>query len=765
MKFTTILLALMYISVSGVFLVSCDKDDDENTSTEANVLSYGPMPVARGAELRFIGENLNKITSVVLPENIVISSANFTSHTETSIKLIVPQDAVEGYVKLTTEDDTLTTQTMLGFDEPISIEELSPASIKPGSVLTITGDYLNLVGEVIFAQNVSVDSTQFASQSRKELTLIVPAEAQSGTIALSNAADDPIIIYSEDELEVVIPTLSETTPNPVKPGEDLTFTGTDLDLVTSVTMGGEIVITKFVSQGTTALVVTVPTNTQNGAVKLLLPSGIEIEAGEITLVEPTAEIEDLQASYGIDETVVIGGADIDLFTTAAFTGADAVPVTLTEGKINLKVTAEAQSGPITLTTNNGTIVSVEGFVTTKPVATLPSSATPLDELTIESTLSNRVKMLLFGEVEAEATDAGDGFTVVVPLEAVSGNVTLVMDNDETVDLGSMSINAYTFCAVDEFAEETTSIGDLLRCTVVNGANLTDVKLNDVSTGYILNGNTLFVNVGYNTGIQKMTLVSSDATEVDYEVEVVGAGLVETVLYDIPLEVVGWGGATLPYIVEVPLPANAKIRIRVAQANSELQVMDGYWGMGPNWAITDDAKKNVIKFSPEELSKGYVDVDFSVFHDENDNPWWDGKIMFNADGVIVSSISMIIDYSAPTAIWEGSAEVIGWGTAFTTLTWGGYDFSGLKVGQTMYVYYTADSYATMRIGNGNWAALPSTIAIAKESGDTSDEGNITIPAGTSSISFKLTADDINSIQNNGGLGVYGGDFVVTKVALK
>ncbi len=165
-------------------------------------------------------------------------------------------------------------------------------------------------------------------------------------------------------------------------GTDLTITGTDLDLITSLTFGGDVEVTEFVSQSTTSIVVTVPTNATSGDVISVLPSGIEIAVGEITLIEPTAAIEDVEDSYGVGETVVIAGTDLDLIATAAFTGADPVSVTLVDGKLNLEVTEAAQSGAIILTTDNGTTVTVDDFVTTKPVATLPSDATPLDELTI-----------------------------------------------------------------------------------------------------------------------------------------------------------------------------------------------------------------------------------------------------------------------------------------------------------------------------------------------------------------------------------------------
>ncbi len=751
-----LLLSLFGVLAMGAMFTSCEKDDDDKADG-VSLLSYGPMPVARGAELRFLGEKLDEVTSVILPPGIEIPKSEFTEHTSKGFKLTVPQDAEVGYLKLVTATEEITTKTPIGYSEPISIESFTPEAIKPGSILTIKGDYLTLVGEVLFTDRVAVDSSLFVSKSRKEITLAVPAEAQTGKIAVSNGAEDPIIIYSETELSVVIPTLAAVAPNPVKPGATLTITGTDLGLVSAITIGDDIEVTEFESQSATSMEVVVPLDTKSGAMTLVLPSGIKIAAGDIMLVEPTATIEDVKTSYGVDETVVIAGTDLDLITTAAFTGVEASSVTLVDGKINLKVSEAVQSGPITLNTANGTAVVVDGFETTKPVVTLPSGATPLDELKITSTLSARVKAVLFGDIEAEATDAGDGFMVTVPLDAGSGAVTLVMDNGETVAAGNMTINAYTFCAVSEFAEEVTTIGDLLRCTVVNGSNLTDVKLNDVSTGFILNGNTLFVNVGYNTGMQKITLVSSDATEVDYEVEVVGAGLVETVLYDIPLEVNGWGGASLPYQVEVPLPENAKIRIRVAQANSDLQVMDGYWGMGPNWAITDNNEKNIKVFTVDELSAGYVDVDFSDFHDENGNPWWDGKIMFNADGVIVSSISMVIDYSAPAPIWTGTFDIGNW-SGNQDLAWGGYDWSTAKAGQTLYFSFTMNSgndWGCLSLRHGaDWGKLPT------EGSDQIDYG-----ASDTQGTYTLTQADVDDLVANGGLVITGANLTLTQVAIK
>jgi hypothetical protein len=736
------------------FIFSSCEPDDEGSSSQIVLQSYGPMPVARGAELRFIGENMDKVTSIILPEDIEITKAAFTSVEPNLIKLTVPQEAVEGLVVLKTPQGDITTKTPIGFSEPISIESFTPTTIKAGSELTIKGDYLNLVGEVIFTDKVVVDSSNFVSKSRYELKLIVPAEAQTGKIAVSNAASDPIIVYSVADLVVALPSVTTIAPNPVKPGANLTITGTNLDLTTKIIFGGDKQVTSFVSKSATTLVVTVPANAITGAVTLVIPSGIEIAAGNITLVEPTAVIEDLKVSYGVDETVVISGTDLDLVKTATFTGGEATAVAITNGKINLKVTAVAKSGLITLTMANGTTITVDGFVTTKPVATLPSNATPLDELSIVSTLGSRVKTVKFGDLEAEATAIGGGFKVIVPLEAETGDVTLVMDNGETVAAGKININAFTFCAVSEFASEKTTMGDLLECSVVNGASLTNVLLNNANTQYLLVGTKLYVAVGVKVGDNKMTLVSG-TTKVDYTIKVEASGIVETVLYNTPLELANWSKNFELNVNLSGAPADSYVRIRYTKTNSspQIKVFHGHWGNVYDGTTAENAA--ILAASD------YIDLPVSLFPYSD----WGYSIILQGDGMIVSSISWVKDFSPPTAIWEGSAEVSGWSKSFTAMTWGGYDFSGLKVGQTMYVYYTANADATMRLGNGNWAALPSTIAIATESGDTSGEGNIKIASGTSSISFKLTAADITSIQTNGGFGAYGGDYFVTKVALK
>lgn len=775
-KNIAMLMAGLLALSSGALVTSCDDDDDYDTNQFSNggvSLTAASLQVTRGAFMTFKGTNLNRVSSVEFPGGVSSTPEVVDQYT---IKALVPEGAEVGTVKLIYDGGELETK-QIAFTEPITFEEFAPAEVKAGDVLTVKGTYLTYIDFVKFATGENVE---VKNDNRTELKVTVPVDASTGKFELGYYSVDgqdtvETLLQSAEVLTVAGPENVKITTPTVKAGEKVVFTGSLLRLVNTVKFAGAEAVSAGVADPTKdveSLSVALPAEAQDGEVTLVLRSGLEVSAGQLKTVVPTAAIKDKKASYGIGDVVVIEGENLDLITNGFFAGTTAADTTAAgesifeakDGNILLTVTAAAKSGDITLGLANGSTITVAGFETSKPVFTFPTSATPLDVLNVESTLASRVSKVTFGGVEASASvsKAVDGFSVQVPLEAESGKVVVIMDNGEEVVIDNFTVNAYTFCAVKAFDAEQTTIGDLLKCTVKNAQSLTAVKLNGKETGYILNDDLLFVNVGQTPGNQRMVLVS-DETEVEYVVKVVGKGLVETIVYDTPIEVAGWGGVNLPVKFPVPLPSGALVRIRVAQANSELQVMDGYWGMGANWAITDDAKKNTIKVSADALSAGYVDLDLSVFHDENDNPWWDGSMMFNADGVIISSVGYVIDYSAPTAIWTGEFSNAGW-AGNQDLAWGGYDWSLVEAGQTLYFSVQkveAGKWACLSLRHGNgWGALVDAVnAEGKNQYDLGDDVDAT------TIEFTLTQAAIDDLVANGGLVMTGDNLIITKVAIK
>ena len=188
------LLGILLCAVSaGLLFNACEKEEE---SDEIVLFSWGPSPALRGGDLKFIGENLDKVTSILLPDSIegggitTIEVNTFKTKTPPLLVIAVPEDADPGYVILKTPQGDITTKTLLGISEPISIDTIYPASVRPGAMITIEGDFLYLIKSVIFSTN-KVD-TEFVSQSKTKIETMVPEDAQTGIITLSNGAVEPI---------------------------------------------------------------------------------------------------------------------------------------------------------------------------------------------------------------------------------------------------------------------------------------------------------------------------------------------------------------------------------------------------------------------------------------------------------------------------------------------------------------------------------------------------------------------------------------------
>ena len=83
---------------------ACDDDLDTNQFQEGGVKLnvWGPCPVARGGELRFIGTGMDQVSAVMFPQEIEVTEITRVSSEE--IRVTVPQEAVEGKLVLNTRE-------------------------------------------------------------------------------------------------------------------------------------------------------------------------------------------------------------------------------------------------------------------------------------------------------------------------------------------------------------------------------------------------------------------------------------------------------------------------------------------------------------------------------------------------------------------------------------------------------------------------------------------------------------------------------------
>jgi hypothetical protein len=434
---------LLGLFLSLAFMVSCDDDDEGGGETV--LLSYGPSPIQRGAELRFIGKNLNKVTAIVFPGNL--EKTDFVSQESELLVIVVPEEAVSGSVTLKTPEGDIQPKTLLGIAEPVTITSISPEEIRPGSVVTITGTYLNLVSGLAFEAGQVVDDADFQSQSKTEITVVVPMNAQTGPVTVTDSVDTEV--ESEIELKVKLPTATNVSPNPVKVGTPLTISGTDLDLVTEVEFGGlrRVQSEDFTSQSTTTIVVDVPANAQAGEVVLISVSPLTTLTSSLDLIAPV--ITGFSPSpVKLGGNLTITGTNLDLVSSVSFGGgANVSPESVTENELIVEVPATATAETVTLNTNSETSVSTTSAITIlQPAITsfTPMVVNTVDNpsITISGTNLDNVASIEFtGGWSTDVSGSASSITVNVVPGSVSGKFKLVMTNGDEIESSSaLTIN-------------------------------------------------------------------------------------------------------------------------------------------------------------------------------------------------------------------------------------------------------------------------------------------------------------------------------------
>lgn len=531
---------------SCLTFTACDNGDDEDTNQYKGGISlnvFGPSPVSRGGVLRFLGSGMDKVTAVAIPGCDDITDIEVVSDTE--IRVTVPQTAQPGLVVLKTPKGDITTKTELTFTEPIALEAFAPAEVKPGSELTITGEYLNLIKEVIFADEVTVPADEFVSQSRQEIKVIVPDSAQTGKFILSDGAEIPNWIYSEGELEVTLPSV-EAPLDLVdkKPGDVIRVSGENFDLVKKVQMpnGDEVEFTMTASSEGDELTFTLPDNVSDGEITVLPASDVKVVVATVVVATLSNVVAVPAVNLRGGDMITLKGTNMDLVTDVTFPGVEEAVGLESQNSTEIKVLmpAAAISGDLQLNTNSGKATAVS-IATAKPENISYSAATvPAGEaLTVKGVNMDVVSAVVFsGNVEVTVSDAtATAISLTVPTTAETGALLLKMANGEFVEAPSLTIEK-PVCAYLPALPDKLVRGRIVELEIVNADKLTNVLLNEASVQYINDAakGVLMLNVPAELdGTYSLKLISSNG-EIAYDVLVVAN---EETVWAGPLDI-SWG---------------------------------------------------------------------------------------------------------------------------------------------------------------------------------------------------------------------------------
>src|SRR6476620_3819074 len=124
----TRLLALLTFILMVVSFVSCNKNDNEKPNDgKATLYSFGPTGAKVGDTLRFIGANLDQVSSVKFTGvNALVDKANFKSQSSDLITLLVPATTEKGTPVLKLSNgDSIVTKTALNIGVKTTVTSIT----------------------------------------------------------------------------------------------------------------------------------------------------------------------------------------------------------------------------------------------------------------------------------------------------------------------------------------------------------------------------------------------------------------------------------------------------------------------------------------------------------------------------------------------------------------------------------------------------------------------------------------------------------------
>lgn len=495
MKKISNIFAMLVVALVGLSLTACSDGDDLSTDQYGNDISlqsFGPCPVLRGGTLYFYGTNLDQIESINLPGADPITAYEILqSGKQSKISIQVPAEKCEpGQIVLKTKKGgEITSVSPITYREDIEIKDFyvgDKESNKVGNVgdiVTIKGDYLNLMHGVVFVEKDTVKEEEFIAHDRYTIKVKIPVEARTGIITLTDMIKDGSSLETKEELTINTPEPTPIKDRNIKAGEILSIKGSSFDQIASVKFEGATVnAADFKSQSTTEITVAVPVKATDGTFYVVTKSGVEVPVGNIITVVPTQLVATPNPVKNGGE-LTITGKDMDLITGIAFPNAKESKLNKIETtKVTSTVPEDAQEGNITLSLDNGKTVTV-AYKLVKPTVTActPAAITAGERTIIKGTDLDLVSSVTFpGDVEQTVTDfkgTANNIAVTVPTACAGSGFKLNLKNGITVNIdGQLSIKAATDPAIASVTPGEAIAGSKITITGKNFQNIQNLYI-------------------------------------------------------------------------------------------------------------------------------------------------------------------------------------------------------------------------------------------------------------------------------------------------
>lgn len=349
-----------------------------------------------------------------------------------------------------------------------SITGFSPTSGGPGTTVTVNFSGLGSILQVKFGN--SPTDASFETVSSTQIRAVVPVDGLTGSITLVTGAGS---IPSAGTF-TVSPRVDSFTPIIGTAGTQVTIFGANFNTTpsqTAVRFGGVAATTVNVT-AVNQLVAIVP----NGAVTGPLSVSTSIGTNTTTtnfVVSGTAVITGFTPAIGpTGSVVVIEGGDFTSATAVKFNGVIASFSATAPSQIHATVPPTATTGPISITTPNGTVTTTSNFVVSglAPIVTgfSPFGGKAGDPVVITGLNFTTATNVSFNGVTAAASVTSDTqISATVPAGATTGPIRVVNPAGTNTTGSNFIIGPF----ITGFSPVSAQVGSQV---VVDGLNFLDV---------------------------------------------------------------------------------------------------------------------------------------------------------------------------------------------------------------------------------------------------------------------------------------------------
>ena len=628
--------AMLVIALAGLSLAACSSDDlsTDQYGDDVRLNAFGPCPVLRGGTLFFYGSNLDQVSEIDLPGADPITSIEvLATGRESKISIAVPAEKCDtGKVVLkTVKGATITSVSPVTYREDITVESMyvgddtKNLAGNVGDILTIKGDYLNLMHGVIFTENDTVKEEAFVTHDRYTIKVAIPAEAKSGSIKITDLAKDATELELKEAIVVNLPSVETEVPTTaLKAGAVLSISGKDLDQIASVVFQGKEVEAKdFVEQTAESIKVKIPAEAADGEVNIVTKSGVKLPAGTLTTVVPS-ELSVAPSPVKNGAQITISGKDLDLVTAIAFPNAkDAdCKLSVASTKLTAVVPEAAQEGDITLTLANSKTVTV-AYTLVKPTVTActPDEIVAGNKVVVKGTDLDLVASIVFpGDekqtVEKFSVQTAQAIALEVPAAAAGTGMTLVLKNGTEVNIdGQLTIKAATTPAVASISKAVP--GEMVTIKGTNFQNVQSLYIgSEKVTKYSSRTNTEIVctvPASVTVGQHKLIIEDLDGQKIETDITVESAEL------DVATKTTTMEGKAITYPFSFTWGDDGRFRImkddltaigvkvgsklifyKEVSKTGQVQINNANWGAIETVADWDGSATQVVKVFDEAM---------------------------------------------------------------------------------------------------------------------------------------------------------------------